>query len=77
MNIPEILGVEVMTPDGRGSVLSLHNGKVHICLNKIMSRQIMIGDRRSEMHYAYDYDQVTVIKGQYSFDEEKVKFNYN
>ncbi len=57
MEIPEILGVEVITPDGRGSILSLHNGRVIIHLNKIEHKQIMKGENRppGRLHYAYKY----------------------
>lgn len=46
MNVPDILGVEVITPDGRGSVLSLHHGRVIVHLNKIERGQIMNGSKR-------------------------------
>lgn len=77
MNKPEILGVEVLTPDGRGSILSLHTQKVIVHLNKIEHNQVMKGLKREELHYAYDYQDVEVIKGQYCFDEKRLKFQYD
>ena len=76
MNKPEILGVEVLTPDGRGEILSLHQRKVIVLLNKIERGQVMKGDKRGALHYAYNYEDVTVIKGQYCFNDERIKFQY-
>lgn len=69
MNVPDILGVEVLTPDGRGSILSLHTGRVIIHLNRKEPNQVMKGERREELHYAYKYEDVEIIKGQYCFDD--------
>lgn len=79
MNIPDILGVEVITPDGRGSILSLHHGKVIIHLNKIEFNQVMKGVQRGvgSMHYAYDYKDVEIIKGQYCFNDDRISSQYN
>lgn len=78
MNVPEILGVEVMTPDGRGSVLSLHHGMVVVALNKIEFGQVMKGSQRTDykgsMHYAYEYQDVEVIKGQYFFNDNPAPY---
>lgn len=76
MNVPDILGVEVITPDGRGSILSLHPRRVIVCLNSIAHNQIMKGDRREEMHYSYEYKDVEVIKGQYCFNDERINVQY-
>jgi len=78
MRVPEILGVEVITPDGRGSILSLHNGRVIICLHKIERNQVMKGSSREfgEMHYAYKYEDVEIIKGQYCFNDERISSQY-
>ena len=76
MNIPEILGVEVLTPDGRGSILSLHHKRVIVRLNKIEYNQVMKGDKIDEMNYSYEYKNVEVIKGQYCFNDERIKFQY-
>jgi len=76
MNKPDILGVEVLTPDGRGSILSLHQKRVIVHLNKISPNQIMKGERREEMHYAYKYEDVEIIKGQYCFNDDKIDFQY-
>lgn len=76
MNVPEILGCEVLTPDGRGSILSLHPKKVIVGLNTIQFQQVMKGMRREEMHYAYNYEDVEVIKGSYCFNEERLKVEY-
>lgn len=76
MNVPDILGVEVITPDGRGSILSLHPRKVIVHLNKIECNQIMKGLKRNELHYAYDYGDVEIIKGQYCFDDKRINFQY-
>lgn len=71
MNVPEILGVEVETPDGRGNILSLHKGRVIIHLNSIKHNQIMKGSiRNSALHYSYKYEDVKIIKGQYFFNKD-------
>jgi hypothetical protein len=77
MNKPDILGVEVLTPDGRGSILSLHPNKVIVHLNSKSLNQEMKGIRREELHYAYDYSDVEIIKGQHCFDEKRLKFQYD
>jgi len=67
MNKPELIGLEVITPDGRGSILSLHNRGVVVYLNKKSYQQIMIGRQHgAELHYFYSYDEVEIIKGQYN-----------
>jgi len=78
MNVPEILGVEVITPDGRGSILSLHNGRVIVHLNKIKHKQVMKGTDRSNggLHYAYKYEDVEIIKGQYCFNDKRIESQY-
>ena len=76
MNKPEILGVEVLTPDGRGSILSLHHRRVTVRLNTINPNQIMKGTKREEMNYSYEYENVEVIKGQYCFNDGRIKFQY-
>lgn len=80
MNVPDILGVEAITPDGRGSILSLHNKKVIVSINKIELNQAMKGSRQGEigsMHYSYDYKDVEIIKGQYCFNDERISSQYN
>jgi|GEM_PF-3026626 len=77
MNKPEILGVEVRTPDGRGSILSLNHKRVTVRLNVIKLNQIMKGAKREEMNYPYEYEDVEIIKGQYCFNEERIKFQYD
>jgi hypothetical protein len=77
MNKPEILGVEVLTPDGRGRILTLHTNRVIVRLNKIKFNQIMKGHKRDEMNYSYAYEDVEVIKGQYCFNDERIKIQYN
>ncbi len=77
MNKPEILGVEVLTPDGRGSILSLHHKRVTVRLNIIGHNQIMKGTKREEMNYSYEYEDVEIIKGQYCFNDERIKFQYS
>lgn len=77
MNKPEILGVEVLTPDGRGSILTLHPNRVIVRLNKIEHNQVMNGDKRDELNYSYAYEDVEVIKGQYCFNDERIKFQYD
>lgn len=73
MNKPELIGVEVMTPDGQGSILSLHPGRVVVHLNGKAVGQEMKGSKRyGELHYAYKYEEVEIIKGRYFFNEEKV-----
>jgi hypothetical protein len=73
MNIPDILGVEVLTPNGRGSILSLHSRRVIVHLNEINVNQVQ---RREELHYSYKYADVTIIKGQYCFDNKHINFQY-
>ncbi len=79
MNIPEILGVEVITPDGRGSILSLHHGRVIINLNSIAHGQIMKGSKRGigTMHYSYEYKDVEIIKGPYCFHDKIINNQYS
>ena len=78
MNVPDILGVEVITPDGRGSILSLHPRRVIVHLNKIEFKQIMKGSQSGagSMHFAYEYKDVEIIKGQYCFDDKRINFQY-
>lgn len=78
MNIPELIGVEVITPDGRGNILSLHSRRVVIHLNKIDHKQTMKGVQHGNgaLHYAYEYKDVEIIKGQYCFNDERIKFQY-
>lgn len=77
MNVPDILGLEVLTPDGRGSILSLHPRRVIVQLHTIEHNQKMKGDRREEMHYSYKYEDVEIIKGRYCFDNERIQQQYN
>ena len=76
MNVPDILGVEVLTPDGRGSILSLHYKRVTVRLNTIRHNQVMKGTKREEMNYSYLYEDVEIIKGQYCFDDKRINFQY-
>lgn len=76
MNVPDLLGVEVLTPDGRGSILSLHTKRVIVHLNKIEQGQVMKGDRREALHYSYEYKDVEIIKGQYCFNDEHINWQY-
>lgn len=77
MNVPEILGVEVITPDGRGSILTLHPGRIIVHLNKIEHEQVMKGAKSGgELHYAYKYEDVEIIKGQYCFNDERINNQY-
>lgn len=76
MNVPDILGVEVITPDGRGSILSLHPHRLIVRLNKIEFNQVMKGFKSDEMNYSYQYKDVEIIKGQYCFDDKGVKLQY-
>lgn len=68
MNTPALLGLEVETPDGRGSILSLHNKGVVVHLNTIQPGQVMKGRMHgAQMHYFYQYSEVEIIKGRYNF----------
>ena len=67
MNKPELLGLEVNTPDGRGSILVLYPKGVEVHLNSKMPGQEMKGRRKEELHYFYPYEDVEIIKGQYNF----------
>jgi hypothetical protein len=77
MNVPEILGLEVITPDGRGKILSLHTRRVTVGLNTIYPNQEMIGLKRDEMNYSYEYKDVEIIKGRYCFDDKRIDFQYS
>jgi len=77
MNKPEILGIEVLTPDGRGNILSLHCKRVTVRLNVIKLNQIMKGTKREEMNYSYEYEDVDIIKGQYCFNDERINYQYD
>lgn len=77
MNVPDIIGVEVLTPDGRGSILSLHPKRVIVHLNSIGLNQVMKGQKREELHYSYKYEDVEIIKGQYCFDDKRISFQYD
>lgn len=65
MNKPELLDLEVNTPDGRGSILSLHNRGVVVSLNRLTHQQVCIGRDHGNggLHRFYPYDQVEIIKG--------------
>jgi|TARA_R110000851_G_scaffold299881_1_gene455920 hypothetical protein len=77
MNVPEILGVEVLTPDGRGSILCLHGKMVEVRLNTKKFKQVMKGLKMScQMNYAYPYSDVEIIKGQYCFNDKRIKNQY-
>ena len=41
-------------------------------MNKIAFKQVMKGKPRplGAMHYAYEYEDVDIIKGQYNFNDE-------
>jgi hypothetical protein len=68
VNKPDLLELEVNTPDGRGSILSLHQRGVVILLNTIGHKQEMKGRKHgAEMHYFYPYEDVEIIKGRYNF----------
>ena len=76
MNKPEILGVEVLTPDGRGSILSLHHKRVTVRLNTIGHNQVMKGTKREEMNYSYEYEDVEfqIVLNAEEFGKDWVQF---
>lgn len=76
MNVPDIIGCEVMTPDGRGQILSLHPRRIIVLLHRIEFQQVMKGDFRAGMQYSYEYKDVEIIKGQYCFNDERINFQY-
>lgn len=76
MNVPDLIGVEVITPDGRGSILTMHPRRVVVRLNKISPGQVIRGRKRDEMNYSYDYKDVEIIKGQYCFNDDRVQMQY-
>ncbi len=77
MNVPDLIGVEVLTPDGRGSILSLHPARVIVHLNSAHPDQEMKGDQRGNgLHYSYLYEDVEIIKGRYCFNDEQIHFQY-
>jgi len=68
MNKPEILGLEVETPDGRGSILTLHFKRVTIALNSLSinkQESVIVGLYRGNggLHRSYRYEDVEIIKG--------------
>jgi hypothetical protein len=72
MNKPELIGLEVNTPDGhRGSILSLHNKGVVIHINRRFPMDVMAGRMYNSycLHWFYRYDQIEIIKGQYNFNK--------
>lgn len=79
MNVPDILGVDVITPDGRGSVLCLHMRRVTVLIYTIERGQVMQGlqSGTGSMHYSYKYEDVEIIKGRYCFNEERIRQQYN
>jgi len=79
MNVPDILGVEVITPDGRGSILSLNPARVTVHLNRTHRNQVMKGSHAGigALHYSYEYDEVEIIKGQYCFNDERINWQYD
>lgn len=77
MNKPDLLGLEVITPDGRGSILSLHSRRVIVHLNSRAHNQIMKGLKRGELHYSYEYKDIEIIKGQYCFDDKRINWQYD
>lgn len=64
MNVPDILGVQVLTPDGRGSIISLHKKSVRVVLNTIWPNRKMVGQKIGfgEMHRHYKYEDVELVK---------------
>lgn len=68
MKKPELIGLEVNSPDGRGSILALHSKGVVVHLNCKSPNQKMKGMRdNAELHYFYPYEEVEIIKGQYNY----------
>lgn len=65
MEKTNLIGLLVITPDGQGSIISLHAKKV--VLHTIEPGQKMKGIQKDNMHYAYDYGDVEIIKGRYNF----------
>lgn len=72
MTKPELLGCEVLTPDGRGSIMTLHGRGVTVSLNSMRMGQTMFGRDQGNggLHRFYPYALVEVIKGQYNFIKE-------
>ena len=62
MNRPDILGIEVETPDGRGLITTLHYTRVTVTLNRIGPGQAMKGVRRGAMNYSYPYQDVHAVE---------------
>jgi hypothetical protein len=70
MNKPELLELEVNTPDGRGEILSLHPKGVTVLIHRKGHQQVMKGRQHgAELHYFYPYEDVEIIKGQYNFKD--------
>jgi hypothetical protein len=72
MNKPEILGLEVLTPDGRGSIMSLHGRGVTVSLNSMKMNQTMFGRDQGNggLHRFYPYPLVEIVKGRFNFIAE-------
>jgi len=73
MNKPDILGLEVITPDGRGSILALHSNRIVVRLNCIKPGSLMKGFKREDMNYYYLYEEVEIIKGEPCFNDEVIR----
>src|SRR5690349_13686827 len=69
------IDAEVMTPDGRGSILVIYPKAIEVCLNIIEYKQVMKGRKGGgEMHYKYFYDQIKPILRRLSdMTEEEMK----
>ena len=63
MQKPKLLGTEVITPDGRGSILTLHNGGVTVRLNRVSPDQDMVGNQKeSPLNFTYPYNAVGILE---------------
>lgn len=76
MNKPDILGAQVLTPDGKGSINSLHKKTVRVVLNTIWPNRKMVGKKIGfgEMHRHYKYEDVEIIRVHIS--EKLLRFHH-
>lgn len=78
MEKPNIIGSEVITPDGRGCIKSLHENRVVIEVYVRDLNQNLNGKITTiKNHFSYYYNEVEIIKGSTCFDNETLIRKYN
>lgn len=76
MKKPNIIGCEVTTPDGRGSIVSLHSNRVIVGLNSLTLEQRLkpsklVGLNRGNggLHRSYAYKDIEITNS-YKFKDD-------